>query len=129
MKGKIKSQDQFELFRSRLDSMINSEHSLCVLAREIDWDWIDNELSDSYSEKGRPSVPVRTMVGLLLLKHLFDQSDESVLERWVENPYWQYFTGETYFQHQPPFNPTDFRLILQTLCIFEDGSDSKVWKR
>lgn len=108
MKGKIKPQDQIELFKSRLDNMIDIEHQLCVLAREIDWNWIDQEFSDLYADQGRPSVPVRTMVGMLLLKHLYDQSDESVLARWVENPYWQYFTGETHFQHKPPFNPTDF---------------------
>lgn len=48
------------------------------------------------------------MVGMLLLKQVYSESDESVIEKWVENPYWQYFTGEEYFQHKPPFDPSDF---------------------
>jgi IS5 family transposase len=40
------------------------------------------------------------------LKHAFDESDESVLARWVENPYWQYFCGFTTMQHELPLHPT-----------------------
>jgi IS5 family transposase len=108
MLGKHKAKTQRELFRSRLSQIIDPSHEMVVLGEQIDWKWIENELKAYYSDQGRPSVPVRTMVGLLLLKQLFDQSDESVLDRWVENPYWQSFTGETYFQHKPPFDPTDF---------------------
>ncbi len=108
MKGSLPNQDQTDLFRNRLTSIISLNHELCRLAEEIDWQWIDGELDGYYAREGRPSVPVRTMVGMLLLKRMYDQSDESVLARWVENPYWQYFTGQTYFQHQPPFDPTDF---------------------
>lgn len=108
MLGKRKKKNQIELFRSRLDNMISTRHELVVLSGEIDWNWIEKELSTFYSDQGRPSVPIRTIVGMLLLKQLFNESDESVLHRWIENPYWQYFTGETYFQHQAPFDPTDF---------------------
>src|SRR5262249_16002728 len=52
---------------------------------------------------------------MLLLMQLFKQSDESVLDRWIENPYWQYFTGETYFQGDKPFNPTDFVLFRRRM--------------
>lgn len=108
MLGKHDPQDQSDLFRSRLDQPISPNHQLAILAGEIDWDWIEDQLKGYYSDEGRPSVPIRTMVGLLLLKQLYNQSDESVLDRWIENPYWQYFTGETWFQHKPPFDPTDF---------------------
>lgn len=108
MLGKKRPENQFDLFRSRLDQMISKEHELVKLSEEVDWSWIEKELKEFYSDQGRPSVPIRTMVGMLLLKQTYNQSDESVLERWVENPYWQYFTGETYFQHQAPFDPTDF---------------------
>lgn len=108
MKGKITPQFQEDLFRTRLSSIIDPKHELCHLAAELDWEWIETELSGFYADSGRPSVPPRTMVGMLLLKQLYNQSDESVLDRWVENPYWQFFTGETFFQHKPPFDPTDF---------------------
>jgi IS5 family transposase len=108
MLGKKKDKKQLDLFRSRLDQIINENHELVLLSNEVDWGWIENEFAELYSYTGRPSVPVRTMVSLLLLKQLYNQSDESVIDRWIENPYWQYFSGETFFQHKAPFNPTDF---------------------
>ena len=108
MKGKLPKVDQSDLFRSRLSSIISTNHELCQLAHEIDWAWLDEEFDKYCSKEGRPSIPVRKMVGLLLLKQMYNESDESVIDRWIENPYWQYFTGETYFQHKKPFDPSGF---------------------
>jgi IS5 family transposase len=83
-------------------------HELIILSEQIDWPGIEQQLSPLYSEIGRPSVPSRKMVGLLMLKRMFNQSDESVIDRWIENPYWQYFTGEQYFQKRKPFDPSEF---------------------
>ena len=91
-----------DLFRSRLDQIINPKHELVRLAAKIDWAWIDGEIAPLYSEQGRPAVPTRFMIGLLLLKHIYALSDEEVCERWVENPYFQFFTGEEFFQHAFP---------------------------
>src|SRR5262249_12534950 len=88
-----------DLFRARLDQIINPRHELVRLAAEIDWTWIDGEIAPLYSEHGRPAVPTRFMIGLLLLKHIYALSDEDVCERWVENPYFQFFTGGEFFQH------------------------------
>lgn len=89
-----------DLFRARLDQIINMKHELVRLADAIDWEWIDEELSVFYRDTGRPAVPTRFMVGLLLLKHIYRLSDEGVCERWVHDPYFQYFCGETFFQHE-----------------------------
>ena len=94
--------DQGELFRARLDQIINMRHELVLLADRIDWDWIDKELAPFFSEHGRPAEPVRFMVGMLLLKAIYGLSDEEVWARWVHDPYFQYFTGETFFQHHLP---------------------------
>ena len=91
-----------DLFRARLDQIINMRHELVRLAEEIDWAWIDDELSVFYCDRGRPAVPTRFMVGLLLLKHIHGLSDEGVCERWVSDPYFQYFTGESFFRHELP---------------------------
>ena len=91
-----------DLFKSRLDQIINMKHELVRLADEIDWDWIDDELADLYGAKGRAAVPTRFMVGLLFLKHIYGLSDEGVCERWVFDPYFQYFTGEAFFRHDLP---------------------------
>ena len=108
MIGKFLPSDQTDLFRMRLDQMVNMRHELIILSKELDWTWIESELSGYYAAEGRPAIPVRTMVGMLLLKQMFNQSDETVIYRWVENPYWQYFTGEEFFQHKAPFDPSDF---------------------
>ena len=108
MLGKTTHTAQLDAFRPRLNMLLSNQHQLVRLAEEIDWGWIEEQLAGYYAETGRPSVPIRTMVGMLLLKHLFNESDESVLDRWVENPYWQYFTGEQFFQHRPPFDSSDF---------------------
>ena len=83
-----------DLFRSRLDQIIDMRHELVRLADEIDWDWLDDEIADRFCDDGRPGTETRFMIGLLLLKHTYGLSDERVFERWVENPYFQYFTGE-----------------------------------
>lgn len=96
------SRGDADLFRSRLDQMINMGHELVRLAGLIDWGFFDQRFEPLYAEKGRPGVPTRLMVGLHLLKHIHNLSDEVVCERWVENPYFQFFCGETFFQHSLP---------------------------
>ncbi len=91
-----------DLFRARLDQIINMEHELVRLAQTIDWAWIDEQVADCFSENGRPGVPTRFMVGLLLLKQTYRLSDEEVCERWVYDPYFQYFTGAEFFAHEFP---------------------------
>lgn len=91
-----------DLFRSRLDQIIDMKHELVRLADAIDWDWLDDEIADRFADGGRPASETRFMVGMLLLKSIHRLSDEGVFERWVENPYYQYFTGEAYFRHDVP---------------------------
>jgi len=99
--------DQGDLFRMRLDQMINRQHPLFKLADSIDWSVFDNEFVSLYVENvGRPGLPIRLMVALHYLKHAYNVSDESVVERFLENPYWQYFCGFEYFQHEFPLDPT-----------------------
>jgi IS5 family transposase len=77
------------------------------LAEVIEWKTFEQEFGVLYSpDEGRPGKMIRLMVGLHYLKHAFDKSDEEVVSRWVENPYWQYFCGEEYFQHELPIDPS-----------------------
>ena len=108
MLGKIKPNNQQNLFKTRLTDLINLGHPLVKLAKEISWEKMELEFQNLYSEQGRPSIPVRKIAGLLLLKEMFKESDESVVERWIENAYWQYFTGEEFFQTKQPFDPSEF---------------------
>src|SRR5205814_9009008 len=73
---KHKTMGSNDLFRARLDQIINLKHELVLLAGKIDWDWIDGEIAPLYSENGRPGSETRFMIGLLLLKHIYGLSDE-----------------------------------------------------
>ena len=95
-----------DLFRHRLDTMLDARHALLRLARLIDWEGFDAAFGRLCRERGRPGKPTRLMVGLSYLKHAFDVSDEEVVARWVENPYWQWFCGFEYFQHEAPIDPS-----------------------
>src|SRR5260370_17012593 len=96
-----------DLFRARLDQIINLKHELAQLAGQIDWDFIDGEIAPLYSEKGRPGIPTRFAIRLLLLKHIYGLSAEGVCERWVYHPYFQYFTAHEFFYHYFPHQPSN----------------------
>jgi transposase, IS5 family len=91
---------QGDLLRSRLDAIIDMDHALVKLARTIDWSFLEQRFGAVYEDKpGRPPLPTRLMAGLAILKHTYDLSDEVLCVRWVENPYYQFFCGEEFFQH------------------------------
>jgi transposase, IS5 family len=94
-----------DLFRSRLDQIIDMQHELARLARTVAWHFIEERCGAVYSDgPGMPPLPTRLMAGLAILKHTFDLSDEELTARWIENPYLQYFCGEEFFQHKAPFD-------------------------
>ncbi len=101
-----KNSGQGDLFKERLDTIINLSHRLVRLSQLVAWEALESSLSKHYClSNGRPGGSIRLMAGLLMLKDIEGQSDESVCERWVENPYWQYFCGEAFFQHRFPVTP------------------------
>jgi transposase, IS5 family len=94
-----------DLFRSRLDQVINMDHALVKLARTIDWGVLEKKFGAVYADgSGRPPLPTRLMAGLAILKHTYNLSDEVLCELWIENPYYQYFCGEEFFQHRLPLD-------------------------
>jgi IS5 family transposase len=94
-----------DLFRARLDQIIDVDHALVRPARTIDWGFLEATLGAVYQDgAGRPPLPTRLMAGLATLKHTYNLSDEVVCELWVENPYYQYFCGEEFFRHRLPFD-------------------------
>jgi IS5 family transposase len=98
---------QNKLFQPTLEPILDDKHPLYKLASSINWQAIEKELACCYSEDmGRPGNATRLMVGLHYLKHAYNESDESVIARWVENPYWQYFCGYEHMQHRCPIHPT-----------------------
>ena len=93
-----------DLFRSRLDQIIDMRHELVRLAQAIEWPVLEARFGAVYSDgPGMPPLPTRLMAGLAILKHTFNLSDEELCARWVENPYFQYLCGEEFFRHDLPF--------------------------
>jgi len=108
MIGKSPVQNQRDLFNPLLTDFIDTSHELVLLAKKINWSYFEKEFSKFYSHTGQPSMPIRFMVASLLLKRLYNLGDETLAQAWVMNPYMQYFSGESHFQHKFPCDPSDF---------------------
>ena len=94
---------QTDLFRGRLDQIVNMGHPLAKLGRAVDWRFLEERFGAAYSgEAGHPPLPTLLMAGLSILKAMHDLSDEALCERWVENLYFQLFCAEEFFQHKTP---------------------------
>lgn len=107
MRPKTLLQDQSQLFSSRLSNQLNPKHELLQLAASIPWEQLETEFSPLFSEgPSRPPLPVRLATGLMILQHVFNVSDERVVQLWVENPYWQAFCGYDFLQWKLPVHPT-----------------------
>ena len=121
MKSSSPNQRQKSLFTSDLIDCLNPDNRLYQLAQRLPWSEIDKEFEGYYSKMGQPAKPVRLMVGLLMLKQLEDLSDEAVVERWCENPYYQFFCGMATFQWELPCHPTD--LVYFGKRIGKEGAE------
>ena len=107
MKPRKPPPEQDDLLRARLVEMIDMRHELVKLAALIDWEVFEREWAGLFPPPaGRPATPTRLVAGLFYLQHAFRLSDEAVVARWAENPYWQPFCGETFFQHRLPIDPS-----------------------
>jgi IS5 family transposase len=115
MIGKNRDQNQGNLFSTPLRNLLNPRHELYQLADAIDWKKLEDRFAPLYSHTGRPSAPIRLMVSLLLLKQIDNLGDETVVAKWVENPYYQYFSGMDVFQWKPPIDPTDLVKFRQRI--------------
>lgn len=104
----MKYKEQRDLFRPMLVDFIDMRHELVLLGNKIEWHYFEKELDEYYSPIGRPSMPIRLMVGCLLLKRIYNLGDETLAEAWKMNPYMQHFCGMTHFEHHFPCDPSDF---------------------
>ena len=94
-------------FYSSFEEQLSYQHPLYILANRINWNIFEESFAKLYSEEGRPAKPIRLMVSLLMLKHIRNISDESVVEQWFENVYYQYFSGEKSYACGAPCEPSD----------------------
>jgi len=119
MLAKPKDKQQTSFF-STFEEQLNHRHPLYILSNRVDWKKFEDVFKKHYSETtGAPAKPIRLMVGLIILKHIRNISDESVVEQWAENAYYQYFCGEEYFASAEPCVPTE--LVEFRKRIGEEG--------
>jgi len=108
MKSNSPDQKQISFLYQELKEILNPKEPLYQLSEKIPWEEIEKEFEKYYVNFGRPAKPIRLMVSLLILKQIYNLGDETVVEQWVQNPYWQYFSGEREFQWKMPLEPSDF---------------------
>jgi len=114
-KSSTKTHKQKNLFYGSLFDMLDLSDPLIALADAIDWFLLEKEFAGYYSDEGRPAKPIRLMVGLLLLKQLKNLSDEEIVLQWKQNPYFQYFCGESEFQITQPCHSTELVKFRQRI--------------
>ena len=106
-RNKTQGPQQGDLFKVFLKDLVDVNHPLVRLAGQVDWNQFEEALASAFADQeGRPATDVRLAVGLTYLKYAHDLSDEDVVAAWTENPYWQFFTGGTFFEHRPPIDPS-----------------------
>lgn len=95
-------------FYSTFEEQLSRKHPLYILANQVNWQQFEEAFKDLYClDNGRPAKPIRLMASLLMLKHIRNLSDESVVEQWAENAYYQYFSGEPCFAAKEPCEATE----------------------
>jgi len=117
--------NQGEPIKARLDQILNMAHPLFKLANSINWSVFEQEFGLEYGEGiGRPALSTRLVVGLHYLKYLYEVSDESVVERFIENPYWQYFCGFE-FRARSTVSSNEPSEVAQESWSREDGETAQ----
>jgi len=113
---------QKDLFRVELMQIIDPGHSLAKLAKVVDWDQFEEVFGSTFCpDNGRPEISTRLMVALHYLKYAHNLSDEDVVAGWVENPYWQHFSGMQYFEHKMPIHPSSMWRWMKRRAAIEPG--------
>jgi len=115
MQARTSTSQQISFLMPTLGEQLDPRQPLKQLADTLPWAEFERAFGPYYSAEGRPAKPVRLMVGLLLLKQMFNQGDETVVAGWVQNPYWQYFCGMTDFQWAVPCDPSDLVYFRQRI--------------
>jgi transposase, IS5 family len=114
--AKPRDDRQKDLLQPALGQIIDMNHPMVRLAQQIDWDFLGRRFAAACSDgPGQPGLPTRLVAGLMIIKHMQNLSDETLCERWLENPYLQFFCGEHSFQHAPRFGRSSLTRWRQRL--------------
>ncbi len=103
--------------RNSIEKIIDHNHTLVYLVHKIDWESLEKHFQKYYVMIGRRGVNTRMMLGLHLIAHIYNMSEEEVCEWWPENPYWQYFCGRNYLSYEIPINPDKFSKFKKRINV------------
>ncbi len=107
-----------EIFKVPLEDIIDMNHPLVKLSKTINWKNLQEKLSKKYSNKmGAPGKEIRLMVGLQYLKYMYNESDEMIVLKFIENPYYQYFCGNEYFEHSLPIDSSSMTRFRKRMGV------------
>jgi IS5 family transposase len=121
MIGKKPSEHQMSIFEVALESFIDMNHELVLLSKQIDWEEVESEFAEYYcADNGRPSVPIRTMVGMMLLKSIYNLSDEGVVARWPDASRMCYLRMKTNMPGRTPLSRWSRNRGLAGLTTYEE---------
>ena len=87
--------------------ILDCEDKLLKLSHVINWESVFDRLCPYYSTRGRRGLPIRMMVGLHILKHMENMSDEQCVARLKGDLYWMYFCGVEVDQLQGKYKHLD----------------------
>jgi IS5 family transposase len=107
MKRASPNREQQQFLHQGLPELLNPRQPLYQLAEKIPWSELEKEFSKLYVDFGRPAKPIRLMTALLILKQMHTLSDDEAIQEWIENPYWQFFSGEVVFRWTPPCDSSE----------------------
>ena len=105
------------IFSNDLATMLDPNQPIYRLSKKISWSTLTEALAGRYASFGRPSLSLRRMIGLTILKHLHNVSDEVLVDTWRQNPYWQFFCGETHFQWHLPCDPSEMTRFRKRIGV------------
>ena len=83
----------------------------------IPWGELEREYANNFSDRGRPGLDGRMVVGLFLLKHMTNRSDEEVVLELQENVYWQAFCGMEQFETGKQLDASSLTKIRHKLGV------------
>src|SRR6478735_12587986 len=89
------------------EGKLSSDNRWVIMADLIPWAEFEEEYSSSFSaEMGAPAKSWRMALGALIIKEKLGISDRETVEQIRENPYLQYFIGQSIYSNELPFDPS-----------------------
>jgi transposase len=86
----------------RLEDQVPENHLLRLIDKHISFEFVREQVKDSYSETGRPSIDPELLLRILLIGYLYGvTSERKLVEELGMHLAWRWFTGLSFDQEIP----------------------------